>query len=117
MSRKKELSGQRFGILKVVKDTGKRTASGRPKHQHGPRPIWKCRCDCGGQVEVSSKDLLRGSKKSCGCLWPEQLRRSNGGSTWQYWLRLKQRGVLSKEWRKSYQRFVKDVGRRPGDQY
>lgn len=29
--------------------------------------IWKCRCGCGKEFEASSRKLLRGSVKDCGC--------------------------------------------------
>lgn len=32
---------------------------------------WRCRCECGGFVNVRLTDLRRGSTKSCGCLRSE----------------------------------------------
>lgn len=53
-----ELTGKRFGKLIVLSDTGRRKSK---------RPIWKCKCDCGKEVEVLGKYLLVGDTKSCGC--------------------------------------------------
>lgn len=52
-----DLTGQRFGRLKVIK---------RVKSNHGAR--WLCQCDCGSQKEVSGGNLRNGNVKSCGCL-------------------------------------------------
>ena len=58
-SNHKNLLGQKFGRLIVIQDT--HTA------KNGHR-IWRCKCDCGNECEVSSQNLLKGSTKSCGCL-------------------------------------------------
>lgn len=29
---------------------------------------WKCRCDCGGEINVGSQSLRSGNTKSCGCI-------------------------------------------------
>ena len=51
------LIGQRFGHLTVIEDTGKRL------HRS---IIWKCRCDCGNEHEVTSNNLNGGQVNSCG---------------------------------------------------
>lgn len=56
-----DLTGQRFGRLVVIEDTGKTSTPGRNK-------IWLCRCDCGKLIEVHSGRLRCGETKSCGCL-------------------------------------------------
>ena len=56
----KDLLGQRFTKLLVIKDLHKNNAQGAN--------IWLCECDCGNLCEAASIDLLRGDKKSCGCL-------------------------------------------------
>ena len=57
-SNAKDLKGQRFGRLVVIKRDGtiNRCAT------------WRCKCDCGRRTVVKSKDLLSGNTKSCGCL-------------------------------------------------
>lgn len=54
----KDLSGQRFGQLVAIKDSGKRI---------GTNVIWTCQCDCGKIVEVRADLLRQGRVKSCGC--------------------------------------------------
>ena len=55
---KKDLTGQRFGKLTVLYDTHKRS-----RH----KVIWKCKCDCGNEVERVSDSLIQGDSFSCGC--------------------------------------------------
>lgn len=58
MGKKIDLTGQRFGILTVIRKVG--------NHSSGT-PIWECRCDCGNIKNIFSSNLLRGGTKSCGC--------------------------------------------------
>ena len=60
---KKDLTGQRFGRLTVLYDTGKRNSD--------RRIIWKCICDCGTECQISSHGLLVTHTKSCGCIRKE----------------------------------------------
>lgn len=55
----KKLLHQKFGHLTVIEKTEKRC--------HNGSVLWKCSCDCGNIVEVSSGNLLRGKTRSCGC--------------------------------------------------
>lgn len=54
-----DLVGKRFGRLKVIEQNG-RTAD---RHI-----LWRCECDCGTIVNVSSRNLTSGHARSCGCL-------------------------------------------------
>lgn len=57
---KKELEGQRFGMLTVIEETGKRK---------GSFVVWRCKCDCGNElVYASSRELTTGLTHSCGCV-------------------------------------------------
>lgn len=58
----KDLTGQRFGKLLVIKDTGKNYVSEKGR----VCPIFLCRCDCGEEKEISSNSLRAGSR-SCNC--------------------------------------------------
>lgn len=58
----KDLTGQKFGRLTAIEDSGKRV---------GSSVRWLCRCDCGNLVIVSSNALRTGNTKSCGCLQRE----------------------------------------------
>lgn len=55
----KDLTGQRFGCLTVIKDSGKR---------QNRMVIWECQCDCGNIVNYLSHTLQTGRAISCGCL-------------------------------------------------
>ncbi|MGN1276761.1 MAG: hypothetical protein ACI4UK_07220, partial [Floccifex sp.] len=54
-----DLTGKRFGRLKVISMTSKRSSKS---------VVWKCLCDCGNICEVSSVSLTQGNTLSCGCL-------------------------------------------------
>lgn len=62
----KDLTGQRFGRLTVIKEFG--------KNKHG-RVLWLCKCTCCNYKVVPSKQLLKGYTKSCGCLNREAITR------------------------------------------
>lgn len=60
MSRIKDLTGLRFGMLVVES----RAADIKPG-----RPSWNCRCDCGNFTRIASTALTKtNGTKSCGCL-------------------------------------------------
>lgn len=72
-----QLVGSRFGRLLVIERSGS-TPDNRAR--------WRCQCDCGGEVFVSSANLKKGSVSSCGCIRAERARslvdsRRNGRST------------------------------------
>lgn len=58
-----ELTGQRFGRLVVIGDSGKRD-------KYGNRYL-KCKCDCGNEKNVRASHLTSEKIKSCGCLAKE----------------------------------------------
>ena len=55
-----DLTGQRFGKLVAIRDSGQRTRA--------KKVIWECKCDCGEVSFVSRGALRSGDTKSCGCL-------------------------------------------------
>lgn len=61
-----DISGQSFGRLTVISDApvGKDGWGGL---------LWRCRCECGGEVEAQSNNLRSGKTKSCGCIDREKL--------------------------------------------
>lgn len=63
----KDLTGQRFGRLKVLK----RTRSERNN------AVWLCECDCGNVKEIISANLIHGKTNSCGCLQREMASKLN----------------------------------------
>ena len=59
MSAFKDLTGQKFNRLRVL-GLGERNSVGQLQ--------WKCKCDCGNIVLVTTTYLKTGHTKSCGCL-------------------------------------------------
>lgn len=57
-NRNVNLTNRTFGRLTALEPTDKR---------RGTNVIWKCRCECGNIIEVSTNDLGR-HVQSCGCL-------------------------------------------------
>ena len=74
MSAKKDLTGQTFGRLTVIREYG-RSKDGKI--------MWLCRCDCGGEVVVTSDHLRSEHTQSCGCLQRE--RSTKHGCTNKNW--------------------------------
>lgn len=62
MSKRKELAGQKFGMLTPIKYLS------TTQHPELKRGAWECRCECGNTTIVPSYELLSGGTKSCGCL-------------------------------------------------
>lgn len=59
MGKIKDLTGQKFNKLTVIKDTGKRK---------NRQVVWLCQCECGKYTEVVGQALRTNHTKSCGCL-------------------------------------------------
>lgn len=55
----KDISGQRFGMLTAIEPTG--------ETRYGTA-VWRCLCDCGGEICAPLHQLTAGYRKSCGCL-------------------------------------------------
>ena len=58
MSRIIDLTGEKYGFLKVIRMLDER--------KHG-KVVWLCKCDCGNTTKVLSNNLRNGSTISCGC--------------------------------------------------
>ncbi len=56
-----DLTGQRFGRLVAVRNTGVRNPAGGYE--------WECKCDCGGGRAARVSSLRSGRVRSCGCLF------------------------------------------------
>lgn len=75
-SHAKDLKGQVFGMLKVIKRVG----------TENRRAVWRCKCECGKYCNVRSIDLLSGNTKSCGCLGKAYAQRNlREGGYWYDW--------------------------------
>ena len=68
MSSEKDLIGKRFGRLVVVSRAENYVS---PKGQQHSR--WLCACDCGNTVIVKAQMLKNGHKRSCNCLYRENI--------------------------------------------
>ena len=56
----KDLTGQRKGQLTALCPTDKRDSKGSV--------VWRCRCDCGNEIEMTESNFEFGSSVSCGCV-------------------------------------------------
>lgn len=59
MSNFKDLSGQKFKMLTVIKKVGV---------DKNRNVLWLCKCDCGNETTKTSVSLKDKNTKSCGCL-------------------------------------------------
>lgn len=66
MPRYTDLIGQRFGRLTVVEKLDRK---------EDRYCLWRCRCDCGGEVLANTKRLKRGTVTDCGCIRRSTARR------------------------------------------
>jgi len=61
----KDVSNVRFGMLTAIEPVSSR--------KYGSI-VWRCRCDCGNEIEAPLKQLSSGYRKSCGCLSKPELK-------------------------------------------
>ena len=87
---KKDLTGQRFGRLLVIREYG------RSKNR---QVTWLCRCDCGAETVITSGSLRGGRTKSCGCLQRERSTKHGG---------------TNKNWYTAYRNMMKRCGHLEG---
>ena len=75
-----DLTGQRFGRLVVIgRAPNHVTITLRPylepiKTQYAK---WRCRCDCGNEIEALGLNLRAGRTTSCGCYRRERIVHEN----------------------------------------
>ena len=87
-NRIKDLIGKRFGILEVIKNSGRK---------YKGNIIWVCKCDCGNIKEIRGGSLLYGTTKSCGCRAGHSLppAEANFNQIYsQYKIRARKRGYI-----------------------
>ena len=96
MAKVKDLTGQKFGKLTVIKRA--------ENNKHG-LPRWECRCDCGNTTLVSGQHLREGRAKSCGCLKKEALAKHklSNSRLYRIWANMKTR--CENPNRKDYKRY------------
>ena len=109
MAKAKDLTGQKFGRLTVIKRTDDHIEpSGRKV------VMWECLCECGNTHNVSGKRLKGGITKSCGCLQKDHPNGTTHGMwgtrIWRIWKSMKQRcnctDVNSLSYRNYYSRGI-----------
>lgn len=106
----KNLVGNKYGKLKVIKFNGKN------KHN---KSIWLCKCDCGKEIVCIGGDLTRGHTTSCGCsrikhnlrdtrlysIWSSMKNRCNSKNNTKYSYYGGSGITVCKEWSKSFTDF------------
>lgn len=129
-----ELIGNKFGMLLVV------SAAEPIKWNSVNKPLkaWSCKCDCGSEVVVTERNLVRGIATSCGCKkkkhWSDvgKSRKTHGlsntkeSSAWSHMIgrcynknspqykNYGGRGIcVCDKWKNSFSEFVADVGMAP----
>lgn len=88
-----DLTGRRFNYLTVI------CFAYKIVHGNNVEYIWKCRCDCGNEVLVSRRSLMRG-RKSCGC----KTKVSHVGSS--YHAGVKSHGMSKTRFYKIYRKMI-----------
>jgi hypothetical protein len=135
MAKFKDLRGQRFGRLVVLKISQQCTKEGK-------KTEWLCRCDCGNLKAIVGRSLCIGHTKSCGCLKSEvdraiHIKHGAAGDchhkgVWpEYWVWILMkarcfntdnraypyyggRGItVCDSWHHNFAQFIADMGRRP----
>ena len=67
MPKKIDIIGKRFGRIVALEKTDKKISNGTY--------IYKCKCDCGKELELPSARLINGHNRSCGCLRSEFMKQ------------------------------------------
>lgn len=66
MSKRKDLTGQKFGKLTVL----------RYSHtNHNGVVYYECKCECGNTKVIGGNNLKNNTTKSCGCLRKERMKK------------------------------------------
>lgn len=73
MAKAKDITGQKFNMLTALYPVG--------VSKNGTW-IWMCKCDCGNEKQINSRNLHSGGTRSCGCLAKkariENMKKLNG---------------------------------------
>lgn len=67
--RKVDYAGRKFNNIEVIKEIGQIYQGNRK------RGLWLCKCSCGNFIKMSSNEIARGERKSCGCIRNERKRK------------------------------------------
>lgn len=71
MGKFQDLTGQRFGKLKVIERAENHISPSGYKYI-----MWRCQCDCGNFINVRTTDLKNNHTQFCGCLHKEMLSKA-----------------------------------------
>lgn len=81
--------GQTFGRLTVIERA--------PRRNEDSEARWRCRCECGREIDVLRMNLVKGHQRSCGCL-RQELNTPHGGAkrgqkdpAYYAWVQMRQR--------------------------
>jgi hypothetical protein len=123
--------GDVFGGLTII-------GAGQPASQY--KMHYPCRCKCGKEVKILDANLRNGNTKSCGC-WrrevvkeiPKQNIIHGKSKTPEHrvWVNMRHRQKdiydpyrakrvqikVCKEWKYSFEKFLEDMGNRPGPDF
>jgi hypothetical protein len=129
VSKKPDISGQKFNFLTAVKF----------EYSKSNRHFWLFKCDCGNEKTIGKTYVLTGHTKSCGC-WKLQNNRTigithNKSNTREFkiWLGIKKRclnkncyayesyggrGIkVCDRWVNSFENFLEDIGNCPTNKH
>lgn len=128
--KKADILGQRFGRLEVIREAGR---------ANDGKVLWRCRCDCGTEIESTKSNLKKGPNRSCGCYRSEVTRkknfkhgmasRSNYTPEYEAWIGIKRRcmdtsnknyggrGISMCDRWKVFENFYEDMGDRPSERH
>jgi hypothetical protein len=127
-------SGLILGINLVSRRFGRLTVTARclnppVKRRVKRSALWRCRCNCGNDVVISSTELLRGKRTTCGCSRSVYSKHP----LYQTWFNIRDRcynprnhgypnyggrGIgMCARWRNSFETFVADLPVKPGPEY
>ena len=76
MSKKLDLTGQKFNHLTVIKEGEPKKYYNKKTGKYESKATWWCKCDCGNEdlILVVGASLKSGHTKSCGCLRSETVK-------------------------------------------
>lgn len=112
------LTGEQFALLTVVERAGNSSTCSA---------LWRCRCECGGEKLVVTRQLRNGSTRSCGCLrqrmWKEKRAGWREYKEYYPWKKMLREATESdgackviKKWH-MLPDFIADIGPTPGTEY
>lgn len=129
----KEMAGLRFGRLIVLEEIGKHISKGGAEIRN-----FRCKCDCGKEIERCLKSLHGKSNKSCGCymsdfaskrlkhgmsktsefyIWAGMKPRCYNPTNKKYHLYGGKGVIVCERWFNSFQNFYDDMGPKPSSKH